>query len=952
MPEAAVDRSETLRFGPFTLMPAERRLTREGVPVALGARALDILVALASRQNQVIGKQELLARVWPDVTVEETSLRFQIASLRRALGDGVEGARYIATLAGRGYCFVAPVRRSGAAEGPPDTGIAFPQANLPNRLMRMVGRAADAESLAARLRDKRFVTVVGTGGVGKTTLAVAAGHDLLEAFAGAVHFVDLGALGDPGLVAPTVASMLGLPVHSHDAAASIAAYLARRRMLLILDTCEHVIDAVAMLAARIFGAAPDVHMLATSREALRAEGEHIFRLAPLACPPPEAEHTVASVQAFPAAELFLQCTMASGAQLQADDSDAAIVAEICRKVDGVPLAIELAAGRIEAYGLRRTAELLDQRLTLQWPGQRTAPVRQRTLQATLAWSYGLLGERERLVLRRLAVFAGHFTIDAALSVVTDATIDQASVFAAIDSLVAKSMIATDSAGATMRYRLLDTTRAYAQEIDSDAAARSELAARHAACFLRWLEETEHHWPIPASAVQRSLHLAGLANVRAALEWSFGPTGDGAIGVRLAAAAAPVLLKMSLLMECHRWSERAIAALDEASVGGGQEMQLQAALGVSLMFTQGGRDAARMALERSSAIAERHGCAIDQIQVLGPLQMFHLRTGEYNVARHFAERCSAIARTVDDPVEVALAHSLMGISLHLAGELDRGRGELAAALKIEPRLRGTSAVYLGFDGSILAGAILARTLWLQGHAGEAVQRARLTVQHAERLDHPLTLAIALVWAISLFVWMGDLEAADQHIDWLLSCAERYSLSPYLAVGRGFKGELAIRQGDAEAGVAVLRTCLIELHAAPYELLTTPLRIAVVQGLAKLGRLAEAVALVDDAIRSVEAKGDLCYLPELLRVKGGLLLEMPRAGPEEAETCFRLSLGWSVRQGAGAWELRTATDLAALLAARRQPESARALLQPVLARFAPSPETEDLMAAARVLQALAR
>jgi DNA-binding winged helix-turn-helix (wHTH) protein len=209
---------EVISFGPFSLVTSERLLTREGAPVELSARALDILVALLSRPNEVVSKSDLLAQVWPDATVEEGSLRFHIVNLRKALGDGKDGARYITTLTGRGYCFVAPISRSSdqrqvlQGKAPTVAAVSFPHANLPGRLTGMVGRDDDVLKLSARLNATRFVTIVGSGGVGKTTVAVAVGHHLIEAFAGAVLFVDLSMLNDPVLVTTAVASMLGLSV--------------------------------------------------------------------------------------------------------------------------------------------------------------------------------------------------------------------------------------------------------------------------------------------------------------------------------------------------------------------------------------------------------------------------------------------------------------------------------------------------------------------------------------------------------------------------------------------------------------------------------------------------------------------------------------------------------------------------------------------------------------------
>ena len=263
----AAQARDAISFGPFSLVVSERLLIREGEPVELGARSLDILVALVSRPNEIVSKKDLLARVWPDVTVEESSLRVHVANLRKALGDRTDGARYITTLAGRGYCFVAPVSRSGDRSNVSPGVARDPHASLPGPLLQMIGRGDDVLRLSNQLTAARFVTIVGTGGIGKTTVAVAVGRRLSEAFADAMFFVDFGALSDPLLVTTFVASMLGLPVQSDDATPGLIAYLRDKRVLLILDTCEHLVDAVAALTSRIVAAAPRVHILATSPEA-------------------------------------------------------------------------------------------------------------------------------------------------------------------------------------------------------------------------------------------------------------------------------------------------------------------------------------------------------------------------------------------------------------------------------------------------------------------------------------------------------------------------------------------------------------------------------------------------------------------------------------------------------------------------------------------------------------
>jgi predicted ATPase len=356
------------------------------------------------------------------------------------------------------------------------------------------------------------------------------------------------------------------------------------------------------------------------------------------------------------------------------------------------------------------------------------------------------------------------------------------------------------------------------------------------------------------------------------------------------------------------------------------------------------------LNRSLVISEEHDDAFGQLQALGPLEMFHIRTGEFKTALHYAKRCSVVAGTLRDPIAVTLAHSLMGISLHICGELDSARLELESALRDRPGSQRTTTIYVGFDSKILAGAVLASTLWLQGYPVQAMERARQTVEEAASMNHPLSLSLALIWAIYVFFWTGDLQSADEHIERLISCAESHSFAPYSAVGRGFSGELAIRRGDAKRGIESLRATLDQFHATPYEVQSTPFTASLAQGLAAIGQFSDANALIDETIQKVEVNGDYCYMPELLRLKGGFLLAKPQRSDGEAEVYFRRSLGWSRRQGARSLELRAANDLAKLLADHGRPEDARSLLQPVFEQFMEGLDTSDLRATERLLASL--
>src|ERR1700757_4646955 len=481
-----------LSFGPFSLFAAERLLKKADEPIPLGGRALDILIALAERAGEVVTHKELISTVWPDVTVEEANLRFQMAALRKALGDGRDGARYVSNVAGRGYCFVAPVTRSSARQPVPITGITPTERvqRLSPRLTRMVGRDDTVRSLAQQLQMWRFVSIVGPGGVGKTTVAISVAHTLVDGFHDAVFFIDLAALTDPQLVPTAVASALGLMVQTQDPLVGLLAFISDRKILLVPDNCEHGVGVAAALAERIVSEAPQAHILATSREALRVEGEHVHLLYSLDCPPEDAGLTAMEALRYPAAQLFMERAAASGYGAALSDIDAPIVARSCRRLDGVALAIELAASRVGSLGIRETAELLDNRFSLLWHGRRTALPRHETLNAMLDWSYSLLSEREKVVLCRLSVFVGDFTRQAADSVAAETEVARAGVVAAVARLVAKSLISTTVINESTYYRLLDTTRAYAFAKLAERGEAARIARRHAIFFSRLLEHDE------------------------------------------------------------------------------------------------------------------------------------------------------------------------------------------------------------------------------------------------------------------------------------------------------------------------------------------------------------------------------------------------------------------------------------------------------------------------------
>src|ERR1700730_2714114 len=357
------DLQTNLQFGPFELSSKERVLRRDGEVLSLGGRALDILIYLAGRPGEVIAKQELIDHVWPDVTVEEGSIRVHVAAIRKALGDGQFGNRYISNIKGRGYSFVGNV--VSLAGGTESRSAKFRhQGRLSLRPIMMVGRELVVGEVKDKLRDGRFVTLLGPGGIGKTTIALAVGRAAAEEFGGEVYFVDLEGLTDPRHVEAAVATSLGLPLKSNDPGLELVDLVRSRKLLLILDSCEHVIEAVALVAEQLYQETEQVHLLTTSREPLKVEGEHCCRVLPLDCPPDGSEQTANAVLRYPAVQLFLRCVAARAGSFVLTDEEAPLVAEMCRKLDGMPLAIELAAGQVATLGIRNTVARLMSRLEL------------------------------------------------------------------------------------------------------------------------------------------------------------------------------------------------------------------------------------------------------------------------------------------------------------------------------------------------------------------------------------------------------------------------------------------------------------------------------------------------------------------------------------------------------------------------------------------------------------
>lgn len=935
--------STTKSFGPFTLDLTERRLERDGRPVPLASRAIDILIILVERAGTVVGKSELLARVWPRGTVDDGSLRVYVAALRKVLGDGRGGARYVATISGQGYCFVARIWPAGSLQRL-DAPVSGSIHNLPSHPVKMIGRNQTVSELSDQIVRERFVSLVGPGGIGKTTVAVSAGYALLDKFVNAVYFFDLGALHDPALVPNVIASTLGLLGISQDPVDGLVSFLRDKRILLILDCCEHVVETAAALAERLCKEAPQLHILATSREALRVEGEYVHRLPPLAVPSDDTALTAEQALGFSAIQLFVERAAASNGQFQLTDANAPLVGEICRRLDGIALAIELASSRAGAYSLRETISLLSERFKLLWEGRRTALPRHQTLRATLDWSYNLLSEHEALVFRRLSVFAGTFTLDAACEVAEADEDGGLHVEAALESLVRKSLLSATPGRGPARYRLLDTTRSYSADQLHIAGETEAMAQRHASYFSDLLEQLNGDQRRNAEPSSFAAIADEFGNTRSALTWCFGGNGNISTGVALAAASMPMFLQLSLLAECQLWARCAIDHLEVVEFNRVYDLGLHAALGLAMMHTRGNTEEVHACFTRALGLAEQIDNVPEQLRMIERLHPFHMRRGNYAEALAYAERGNALAAKRGNTIQQAHMEIAFAMSCFLAGKAVLARSSVESGLRKLPKSQPGIHDQLNFDYPSRGRITLARILWIQGYTDQAIAMARQALDEVIRLGHPVKLSMAIVWSFSIFLWNQEPDGFEGYVNRLILEADKHSLGPYKAVGEGIKGVVLIAQGQVESGLLLLQRTVQEMRKQSYRV-HADISFPLAEALMMVGNHQEALVAIDEA-RSEAA----CVSPEVLRIRADVLLSGANPDFTKAERCLRTSLRLARRQSALSWELKTATSLAKLWNAQGRHDDARGILAPVYARLTEGFDSRGVKTARELLDIL--
>ncbi|MBK9116001.1 MAG: winged helix-turn-helix domain-containing protein [Betaproteobacteria bacterium] len=775
------------RFGPYEARPTERALLADGVPVKLGGRAFDTLVALLERHERVVGKRELMDTVWPKLVVEENNLQAQVMALRKVMGPAA-----IATVPGRGYRLTLPVESIGAparSAAPVPAAAAAPRpTNVPANLPPMLGRADDLEALAALVRAHGLVSIVGAGGIGKTRLAHELLADLADDWPDGAWLVELSSLADPALVASAVARVVGATVPvGRPATDAVAAVLRTQRMVLALDNCEHLLDGVVAFVEALRTAASGVRLLVTSQEPLKAVDEHVYRLATLSVPPADA----ADAAGYSAVEMFVAAARAADPRFALTRRNAAAVAEICRHLDGIPLALQLAAARVPLLGIEGLRARLTERFHVLTGGARTVLRRHQTLRGALEWSHGLLTAEEQAVFRRLSVFAGTFTLVAAQQVAADATLSDWQVLEHLGALVDKSLVVAEGED-TPRYRLLETTRAFALERLGEAGETDEFLRRHAVATRDAIQHLARN-PWRTTLADAAALGMELDNLRAAIAWAIDNDDERLLAIELHVAGARVWGATALLAEglahCLDARRRVDGSLPPATHA--QFLQALATMGTytaRIECLEAAQDAARRflalaeprlafdALTKVAAIGARRGAlaevaaALDEAERLEdpawPARqraqtrfarfMWCTMDGRYDEALAFARAQQALYRADGSVVGEQLAAGNAAAALAAMGQPEAALAEVESAYA---RLLALGAGALA--GHVLGTRMLA--LLALGRHDEAREWGRAAQVRLQREGDALWLLEPLALAAAQQERPADAARIVGHVD---------------------------------------------------------------------------------------------------------------------------------------------------------------------------------------------
>jgi predicted ATPase/DNA-binding winged helix-turn-helix (wHTH) protein len=935
-------------FGPFVLMPERQLLLKGEAPVRIGGRALDILTALVERPGELVNKRELMARAWPNMIVEEGNLKVNMAALRRALGDGPDAAKYITTVTGRGYRFIAPVQTSESAGlALASMAAAAGSHTLPIGTMHIFGRADAIDSIRRDLDESRLVSIVGAGGVGKTTVAIAAAHAVAREHADGAAFINLATISDSQFVPAVIASALGLGMTGGDPLSSVVHALKLQKKILLFDNCEHLLSAVAAAVDRLIHDLNDVRILTTSREPLRLRSERVHRLRGLECDS-SMNPTADEARKFPAGDLF--ATRASErAGYQLTDADAPAVAEICRRLDGNALAIELAATQTAAFPPARILQMLDERFRLLNLGPPGAPLRQQSLLATLDWSYSLLSEREAALLRAISVFAGVFGVDGATALSNGSPAEVLDVLA---QLVAKSLLAMDTKADVVTFRLLETTRAYCLDRLRVSGEDQVVRRRHAEYVCAILERAASEWAMRAAGEWGAAYGHVVDDLRAALAWAGNDAAYRTLRIRLTVAGSLLWNHFSLTEECRVQVSHALEEIDAAGLAGtATEMRLQMSLAGSTWVTCGIIPNATKAMRRALDIAVQIGDTEFRLRCLRLIGGCELFVGEHDAGIRTLETFASVAAAAD-PSALPDGETHRGLGEIFVGRLQSCRRRLERLYERDLQdFNDPRFARFFYDRNVDVGNVLSNAQWLMGSPDTAVRTAEATVEQALKTRHGLSLSNALaVAACPVFFLSGHYQEAGRYVAMLDDQVMRHGIVIWRPIALFYRGALACAQNNSSAdGIDIIEQAIAEFHAVN-QWARMPYYLAVLaDALAKCGRLGDATTTIQAALDRAHAQNERWCAPELSRILGSILIAEGRS--DEAEAALVQSMALAREIGALSWRLRAANDLALLWSARRA-DDARKMLLPIFNEFIEGFATRDLLIAAGLLASLAR
>jgi predicted ATPase/DNA-binding winged helix-turn-helix (wHTH) protein len=923
------------------LVPERQSLSREGIAVRIGGRALDILTALVERAGELVTKRELMERAWSGVFVDESNLKVNMAALRKVLGDEVDAARFIATVPGKGYRFIAPVQ---ATELPGLSASTAQDAvrnnNLPFVTTRIFGRKLAIEAISRDLEDHRLVSIVGPGGIGKTTVALEVAESLLDRYPEGVWLVDLSPLADPDFVPSSIATAIGMTADTPNILATLCEYLRDRHMLILLDSCEHLIETIAACADAILMSAPQIVVLATSRERLRTRDEQVLRLEALDIPPSLPDIDARQALEFSAVQLFVDRASDRLETFHFDDADSLVVAEICRKLDGHPLAIELAATRVGTFGVQGVLQQFDTHFGRALT-QRGGPPRHRTLTAMIEWSYALLSETERVIMRRLSVFSAAFDLGSASAVASDQLVGPIGVRDGIANLVDKSLITVEIREHGTAYRQWDTTRSYALDKLVASGEFDEMRRRHAEHFLVMAQGAgldngrlgEEQW------IDRYTHR--LDDLRAAAKWAFGPTGDPELGVRLTVAMIPFWKRLSLAEECRAAAER---ALDDRIAGYRSRYEnliLQQTVGATLLDIQGTVPEARVALRAALAAAESLNDVERQLECLRGLVKFELLTGDSHAALALSERM----RTLTDQRTSADAGT--GTALEWLGQLTAARDHLdRAILSGEARTRTSR---FEFNQHLMALVSMMQVLWMQGFADQAQAMAQRIMDEADASHYAWSYCYAHFQSATLSLHLRDYVTAKRLMDEGTAHAAKHGLTFWRStVVAGQLCRWKLYTGE-RVDLPEMRSILADVRERGFRMYYPHLLTNFGEALARQGDLRGGLSAIDEAISLCETTGQIVVIPEILRIKGNVIAWQDPNDWKRARNSHREAIALARRDGTPAWEIRAAVSLVKLSRLYGADAEAEESLATAYGRFTEGFATGDLMRASALLDA---